>query len=174
MSGIKQMLIKISNLTEGEHQFGFDEPVDNIELGEPFFGSIKTEVILYKLHNQIILKSHSVVNAAFECDRCSKPFQTELISEYEMVYMSDEFSEESDSINITYLSPDSVSINIQNDVREYSILSIPMKKLCREDCKGLCYRCGGDLNENQCVCTEPEIASRWQKLLDLKKNINNK
>lgn len=168
------MFIKISNLTEGEYEFTFDEPIDQIGLTEPFFGSIKTDIILNKLHNQVILDTHSVVNASFECDRCGKEYKTEIENEYEMVYLMNEVPEESDSVNIAYLPPDSVGINIKDDVREYAILSVPMKKLCKEDCKGLCYRCGGDLNENKCTCSEPEIDSRWQKLIDLKKNINNK
>lgn len=174
MNGFNQMIIKISNLVDGEHHFSFEESVKKIELDEPFFGNIKTDIILNKLHNQIILDSHSSVQAKFECDRCGNEFTTILDNDYEMVYLMNETPEESEALNIAYLSPDEASIDIKSDLREFAILSIPLKKLCQEDCKGLCYKCGGDLNKEECKCSEAEIDIRWQKLIDLKNNINNK
>lgn len=168
------MIIKISNLLEGEHYFNFDENVQKLELEEPFFGNFSTDVKLTKLHNQIILDSHTKINARFECDRCGTEFETLLENDYEMVYLMNEVPEESEAINVVYLPADAVTINIKNDLREFAILSIPMKKLCKRDCKGLCYRCGGDLNKNECNCSNAEIDPRWQKLIDLKNNINNK
>ena len=53
---------------------------------------------------------------------------------------------ETESINVNYLSRDADNIDISNDVREFALLSVPMKKLCSEDCKGLCFKCGKDLN----------------------------
>lgn len=164
------MLIKISNLTVGEHHFSFDERIENIDLGEPFIGNFKTFITLHKLHNQLILDSHSEFKAKFECDRCGTSFIAELETEYEMVYLMNEVPQDTDAINVVYLSHDAANINIKNDLREFAILSIPMKKLCKEDCKGLCFRCGRDLNKDECNCTEPGTDPRWQKLIDLKSN----
>jgi len=47
-----------------------------------------------------------------------------------------------------------------------------MKRLCNEDCKGLCYKCGIDLNKNTCDCKENQTNDRWDKLLELKNKIN--
>ena len=80
-----------------------------------------------------------------------------------------ESKQESD---ITYLSPGAVNININDDVRDSLILAVPMKKLCKEDCKGLCYKCGTDLNKNTCNCSENETNDRWDKLLELKNKFN--
>lgn len=173
MSGIRQMLIKISNLTAGEYHFNFDERIEKIDLGDPFIGNFKTFITLNKLHNQLILDSRSELTAQFECDRCGIEFTRELESEYEMVYLMNEEPQDTEAINVTYLSHDAVNIDIKNDLREFAILSIPMKKLCKEDCKGLCYRCGGDLNKNECSCTVSEIDPRWQKLIDLTSNLKN-
>jgi uncharacterized protein len=42
-------------------------------------------------------------------------------------------------------------------LREHIILAAPMQPLCREDCAGLCTRCGKDLNEGPCQCpAEPQ------------------
>ncbi len=39
-------------------------------------------------------------------------------------------------------------------IRQYSLLAIPMKPLCRADCAGLCPHCGANLNEGQCRCAQ--------------------
>lgn len=168
------MIIKISNLVEGEHEFSFEDSVKKIELEEPFFGNFHSNVVLNKLHDQIILEAHTLVGAKFECDRCGNEYITELENEFEMVYLMNEVPVDSEAINVAYLSHDASYINIKNELREFAILSVPMKKLCNTNCKGLCYKCGGDLNKGECTCTESEIDPRWEKLVDLKKNINNK
>ena len=47
-----------------------------------------------------------------------------------------------------------------------------MKRLCKEDCKGLCVKCGSDLNEKQCECEDSEIDDRWKVLTELKNKLN--
>ena len=51
-------------------------------------------------------------------------------------------------------------------VRADLLLELPTKVLCREDCKGLCPKCGKDLNFGPCDCKK-EIDPRWQALSDL-------
>lgn len=46
-------------------------------------------------------------------------------------------------------------------------LLLPVKPLCREDCKGLCPHCGADLNLGACGCP-PQVDERWRKLLDFR------
>jgi uncharacterized protein len=48
-------------------------------------------------------------------------------------------------------------------------MAVPMKPLCREDCRGLCPRCGSDLNVSECQCVVDEVDPRWQALQLLKK-----
>lgn len=54
------------------------------------------------------------------------------------------------------------------DLKEYIInqviLSLPMKTLCKEDCKGLCPKCGADLNRSKCDCIHENIDPRLEKL----------
>ncbi len=52
-------------------------------------------------------------------------------------------------------------------VRELSLLSVPTKVLCREDCQGLCQECGANLNEGDCGCAEVEIDPRLAALQQL-------
>jgi uncharacterized protein len=51
------------------------------------------------------------------------------------------------------------------------ILNLPMKQLCSEDCKGLCSKCGINLNEAQCDCSEDDIDPRMEGLVKYFKNL---
>lgn len=166
------MIIKISNLSEGEHNFVFENKIDVLELDEPFYGNYKSDVILQKLHDQLIVSVSSEFKVKFECDRCGTEFKSSLRSDYKMIYLMNEAPEETDSINVSYLSRDADKINIKSDVREFALLSIPMKKLCKEECKGLCFKCGKDLNKEQCACKTDEIDPRWKPLMNLKDKLN--
>ena len=167
------MIIKISNLSEGIHHLEFDENVKNIGIDEPFFGNVNVKVELSKLHNQIILQADISANASFICDRCTKDFNTVLSSNYKMVYLFGSEPEDNNDISVTFLPMDTDKIILDEDVRDYAVLSVPMKKLCKEDCKGLCVNCGKDLNEGDCGCQKNQIDSRWLPLMELKDKINN-
>ena len=60
-------------------------------------------------------------------------------------------------------------LHLEEIVRQYSLLSIPVHPLCRPDCKGLCPICGQNLNEGTCNCREEEVDPRWAVLMDLSK-----
>ncbi len=58
-------------------------------------------------------------------------------------------------------------LDLTEAIRQNALLAIPMKPLCRADCKGLCQSCGKDLNKGQCDCAQAEIDPRWAKLASL-------
>jgi uncharacterized protein len=166
------MIIKISNLSEGEFDFVFENKVDVLDLDKPFYGKYKSSVILNKLHDQLILSVISDFKVKYECDRCGAEYKSTLKSDYKMIYLMNEVPEETESLNVSYLRRDADKIDITSDVREFALLSVPMKKLCNENCKGLCYKCGKDLNNEQCNCSEVEIDPRWKPLMNLKNKLN--
>lgn len=59
-------------------------------------------------------------------------------------------------------------LDVDDAVREALVLCFPMRLLCREDCPGLCPKCGKPLREGPCGCNTREIDSRWAALADLK------
>ncbi len=166
------MKIKISNLSDGTHEFRFVEPVNSLGLETPFEGNIEVDVEISKAHNQLILDASILVNTVLECDRCTSTFSRPLRTEYEMVYMLGVEPVETESDNIAYLSAEAASIDISSDVRDFTILAVPMKKLCSEECKGLCSRCGKNLNEGKCSCGNSETDVRWLPLMELKNKLN--
>ncbi len=75
------------------------------------------------------------------CSRCSRAFTKPLRLEYNFLYPVD-------------LSKRVIILD--DDIREELILNYPQKNLCKEDCKGLCSKCGADLNEGVCKCKRNE------------------
>lgn len=68
-----------------------------------------------------------------------------------------------------YLLIEKGMIDPDDRVREAVLLDFPMVFLCKEDCRGLCAKCGADLNEGDCGCPKKEIDPRLAilgKLLD--------
>ena len=167
------MIIKIANLSEGVHTLSFDERIDEIGVSDPFYGNCKVDVKVAKSHSQIVLDADISLKANYQCDRCGCEYKTDVQNSYQLVYLFGNEQENDDSFNLVYLPVDADKIEITNDVRDYALLAIPMKKLCREDCKGLCPRCGKDLNEGDCNCAEKEIDPRWEPLKKLRNKLNN-
>ena len=58
------------------------------------------------------------------------------------------------------------SLDLTEAVRQYVIINLPMKPLCRRDCAGLCASCGVNLNDHQCGCSAG-VDSRWGPLQEL-------
>ena len=166
------MIIKIANLSDGLHEINFDEEIENIGIEEPFYGKCKVDAKLAKSVSQIVLNAELALTAKYECDRCGREYDSEVRTAYQMVYLFGDEPEDNDDINLSWLQPDADKIIIDNDVRDYALLAVPMKKLCKEDCKGLCVRCGQDLNEGNCNCSNDETDPRWKPLMELKNKLN--
>jgi uncharacterized protein len=71
--------------------------------------------------------------------------------------------EETDESDVYLLEPRATTVDLRPALREEWLLAVPAFVQCREDCKGLCPRCGADLNQGPCGCA-PEIDSRWDAL----------
>ena len=58
-------------------------------------------------------------------------------------------------------------LDLSEAVRQYALVVIPMKPVCREDCAGLCPGCGCNLNREQCNCPSQPADPRWLELTKL-------
>jgi len=58
------------------------------------------------------------------------------------------------------------TLDLEEAVRQFWTTAVPMQPLCRPDCRGLCPRCGQDLNQGACACP-PEEDARWGALRQL-------
>ncbi len=167
------MVIKINNLKEGIHHYNINEAVKNVGLEEPFIDTVNIDLSLQKLHNQIILDTKLNLKVHFECDRCSDEFISTLSTKYKIVYLlGNNPDEKEESIDVVYLPFDASEIVLDNDIRDFALLAIPMKKLCKENCKGLCPECGKNLNDGSCSCKRQDNDLRWLPLKEFKNKID--
>jgi uncharacterized protein len=80
---------------------------------------------------------------------------------------ADQGDEETGESDVYPLDPRAPSVDLRPAVREQWLLSVPAFALCRDECKGLCPRCGSDLNRGACQCTA-EAEPRWGALRELR------
>jgi uncharacterized protein len=161
--------IRISGLSNGVHEYHFSVEPQDLLLEKNFRNKVEVNARLEKTSRQLILRTYIHTEALFQCDRCLKEFDKSLDAEYSMVYIYHE--NETGAFNpeeVSIISPDTVSIDLTEDVHQLIVLSVPLKLLCSDSCKGLCPRCGCDLNVQSCSCTIEEVTDpRWQGLKDL-------
>jgi uncharacterized protein len=62
---------------------------------------------------------------------------------------------------------------LEDALREQVLLAVPLKVICREDCKGLCPHCGTNLNAQQCSCAEPLEDPRWSALKEIRSKLEH-
>ncbi|MBQ9468303.1 MAG: DUF177 domain-containing protein [Clostridia bacterium] len=102
------------------------------------------------------------------CDRCLRPVSVSGALEFSRtVALSGSLQNEDRD---EYLIAENRMLDPDGVFTEEILLNLPMKHLCREDCKGLCQKCGKDLNEGPCTCAAKEIDPRLAGLEKLLKN----
>ena len=111
----------------------------------------------------------------FRCSRCAKEFSRPFATSFDLSYLPQpKWTSEDAEIELKYEDMevgfyDGIVFDVDLMVLEQIELAMPMKFVCREDCKGLCYKCGADLNEGACLCKNEETDSRLSVLLDFQK-----
>lgn len=105
---------------------------------------------------------------AMTCDRCMKPVVVPLHIVIEQRFAKDQASDmETSDQEWDILPIENDRIDLDETILHEVQLGVPMKVLCKEDCKGLCPICGQDLNEGQCDCEEDTGDPRWEALKGL-------
>ncbi len=162
------MFIKHTNYEVGVHKVFLSEQAEGLDMAEPFYGNVEVECRLEKTASQILLSCNVKAKARLACDRCNEEFDTEIKNEFTALYFFDKSKVTDDEDDVFYIAKDSDKLDISKIVRDYSYLGIPMKKLCKEDCKGLCPHCGANLNYEKCSCSVEAENPIWNKLKQIK------
>jgi uncharacterized protein len=96
------------------------------------------------------------------CDRCGKEFSREKVVSLDSLVAQELEDEENDDI----LLLDGTELDLDEVVTTAFVLAMDTKNLCSDDCKGLCAKCGVNLNEGPCRC-KPEVDPRLAVLAQL-------
>jgi len=165
------MRFSIANLSDGHHDYSLMSDPEAIGLAENFDTTVQVHLTLEKAGRQYFLKARINTKARFQCDRCLEELTRELENSYRMFYvLSDAESLKHKAEEVTVIAPDTTSIDISEDVRQYLLLAVPLKVICRDKCRGLCPQCGENLNHGQCSCSRDVTDPRWDTLKKLLKD----
>jgi uncharacterized protein len=110
-----------------------------------------------------------------ECSRClaAYPFREDETFSLVLYPRRPEAAEEVELVrdDLDAVFYDEPTIPLTPIAEERVQMALPMKPLCRPDCKGLCAECGKDLNQGPCGCAHESVDPRWEALRDLKEKV---
>ena len=121
--------------------------------------------------DEVRIRGHVKVEMEAECDRCLEPASFSIDKDFELYYKpvaegyGDEKEVDSEEAEMGFYEDDGVDLN--DVLREFVLLTLPMQRVCSEDCKGICPECGGNRNQNKCACQTAAVDNRWAALKNL-------
>jgi uncharacterized protein len=122
-----------------------DISVEGVGFNDP----IEVSIFAIKSGSTLIVKGGLKTKIDFKCGRCLKSFSSVV---------------ESKNLNYTYEVAGLNELDITEDLREEVLLLLPLRPLCKKECKGFCLKCGQDLNEKKCSCGKLKEDIRWSDL----------
>jgi uncharacterized protein len=135
-------------------------------------GEVVAHLHLDRQMDEIFISGDIKGNLRLQCSRCLTSFQRHIELDINLTYLPIEeinkmetYEIKDDESNISYYRGE--QLDITEIVQEQLILSIPMKPLCEENCKGLCPVCGANLNIQECGCEREKVDPRLSILKKL-------
>jgi uncharacterized protein len=171
------MRIEVENLTAKDLPFAHEYGVEDVELadeGARLVAEARVEGSASRKGQEVRLRGEIKTEVELLCDRCLAPARLPLAVEFDTSFIPQEVEavkeenvelREEDLLLSTY---EGDAVDLDELVREQILLALPLRHLCREDCKGLCQKCGADLNAGDCTCERAEVDPRWSALAALK------
>ena len=143
-------VVDLSDLQYGT-SFPVTEPVKAV-------GTVRNTAGVLVMKGEITTCIHGI------CDRCAAEFDREMEIPIDAVLVTELANEENEDEWVFTLEGDSADLD--DIVRTIFVLNMDSKLLCSDDCKGMCCRCGKNLNDGPCSC-EKEIDPRLAALKQL-------
>ena len=143
----------------------------SVDLSELQFGncypvseSVEAEGVVRNTAGVLMMKGmvHTCLHGI--CDRCASSFDRQVQIPIDVVLVTELADEENEDEWVFPLEGDSA--DLEDIVRTVFVLNMDSKLLCKEDCKGLCCRCGKNLNDGPCSC-QKELDPRFAALKQL-------
>jgi uncharacterized protein len=168
--------LDIGSLPEGLSHV--DLTAETSEWGDPLEGGrlegrVKVGLDVTKAGHDVFVKGRATVEAVLECARCLEEYTCNLETPIELWVViggakGGGAAEERE--NVIDVQARAKYADLTDHVRSELLVQVPLKQLCKADCRGLCPECGTNLNAARCGCRIESHDSRWE---DLKKMKNN-
>jgi uncharacterized protein len=130
-------------------------------------------LLVERVGAKVLVRGTVKAAAKFECARCLGGIQRDLSFDLTHVLeprpepdrLGEDLELTEEDLDVSFF--DGPEVDLEEVLREHLLLALPMRALCRDDCAGLCGRCGANLNQGVCECP-PEVDPRWAALQQLK------
>lgn len=133
-------------------------------------GDLHFDVFIKGNRHKVSVKGDFTAGVTIECHRCLKDVELDLTRGFHLTYLApdaERFAKEEVELDSTELEEaylEQPYLPLHEMIREQVYLGLPMKFLCRVDCRGLCAHCGANLNEVECGCADVPGDTRWASL----------
>jgi uncharacterized protein len=133
---------------------------------------LQGKVELMRIDRSILAKGILHTEIELTCSRCLSLFCYPLTLNIEEEYFPTTDVVTGDSLPLPdepgcFTIDENNILDLTEAIRQYALLTIPMKPLCGEDCAGLCPTCGYNLNQGPCNCPPKPADPRWSELSKL-------
>ena len=156
----------IFNIEGKSLEFNYEIDLSGEELNDayPFTTPVTVKGSIFNRAGIVEMQADVDCSLDICCDRCAKPFKYPFDLNIDHTLVSSLENEDNDDLILI----DDMNFNLDELVADDIFLNLPVKFLCKEDCKGICPGCGVNLNEGKCSCkkeVDPRLAA-LQQLLD--------
>ena len=170
------MIIDLVSLDSPQKTFDLTLAPDEIALDDEtaaLKSPVRVTAELRKGSVQTDLTGTITADVTLECTRCLAATERRLEFPFAAAFVAPEYytaarEAELNAADLDVSIVEDNRIDLGELVREQILLNLPEQVFCREDCRGLCAKCGANLNETDCRCAEEEIDPRWAGLKNLK------
>lgn len=163
--------LDIGSLPEGHSHQDIEESASELDLvveGGCLASPVTVSLDITRNGDEIYITGRAVVSALLQCGRCLEQYSSRLESPVEvMVIVGDQAVDQEDD-HLARLPAGAKYVDLTDEVRGELLVRLPLKPLCRKDCRGLCPRCGTNLNLEKCSCHVERSDPRWDALKDFK------
>jgi uncharacterized protein len=164
------MKIVVSDITEEGLNLDMEVAVTS---GPPLLLSpVMTKLRVEKAGSEVFVRGGVRAGVELQCSRCLRKFSKDIAADVNVVYHpieelkgEEKHEIKQDELDMGFYEGD--ELDVEELVTEQIILAVPMKPLCSESCKGLCPRCGADLNMGSCACAGKEPDPRFAVLKNI-------
>ncbi|MDA8441315.1 MAG: DUF177 domain-containing protein [Peptococcaceae bacterium] len=168
LAGIRKSFGASAEFTLREHLATWEVAGETVEFTQP----VEVEVRATNLANSLLLQGQIQTEVKLVCSRCLEPFNLAVTVNFaeELCHAADltsymaDHPEAQEEENYQVFASD--EFDIRPMVSEQIVLALPMKPLCREECEGLCPKCGCDWNKAKCACDLQQGDPRLAGLAD--------
>ncbi|MGN0170658.1 MAG: YceD family protein [Lachnospiraceae bacterium] len=115
---------------------------------------------------ELVLKAEACVSITAPCDRCLTDVVMELDLRYEREFPIENAMLVMEDLDVAEFI-DGLELDTDQLVYDEILVNWPMKVLCRDDCRGICSKCGCNLNERDCACDRTAVDPRMAAIQDV-------